>query len=289
MPVEPEIDSLAKLLENKRLVVLTGAGCSTESGIPDYRGPETARRARNPMRFSEFIRDENSRRRYWARSMHGWPRVAGAEPNPAHAALAELEARGQVVGVITQNVDGLHRRAGSQRLIELHGRLDQVRCLDCGALEPRRQLQERLLANNPGWQPRAVELAPDGDAEVDQALERFRVAVCRACAGALKPNVVFFGEHVPAEVVADAYDLLGSAEALLVVGSSLVVFSGYRFVRRAAERGLPVAIVNLSPTRADPLATVTLAQRAGTALPALARALDPRQPRRGVVPAALVD
>lgn len=277
LPAEPSAtldecaDALVRLFDTRRVVVLTGAGCSTESGIPDYRGPETARRARNPLRFKEFVHDDRAQRRYWARSMQGWLRVARARPNPAHVALADLERRGRLVGVITQNVDGLHLAAGSRRVVELHGNLDAVACLDCGALEPRQSVQERLVSLNPQWTEREVEIAPDGDAELhDPALERFVVATCRACEGPLKPRVVFFGENVARPVVEQAYGLLGEAEALLVVGSSLVVFSGYRFVRRASERGLPIAIVNLGQTRGDSLAQVVLAQRAGALLPCLA-------------------
>ena len=264
-------DQLVRLFDGRRVTVLTGAGCSTESGIPDYRGPETARRARNPLEFQQFLRDDHARRRYWARSMHGWTRVARARPNPAHLALAELERGGRVVGVITQNVDGLHLAAGSRRVVELHGNLAEVTCLDCGAVEPRQSVQHRLVTLNPSWTEQPVEMAPDGDADLNErTLERFVVAECRACEGPLKPRVVFFGENVPRPVVEDAYGLLGEAEALLVVGSSLVVFSGYRFVRRASERGLPVAIVNLGQTRGDPLAQVVLTGRAGELLPRLA-------------------
>lgn len=272
--LERSVEALATLLAHRRVAVLTGAGCSTESGIPDYRGPETARRARNPLRFKQFVGSDEARRRYWARSMQGWLRVARAQPNPAHRALTELERRGRVVGVITQNVDGLHGTAGSRRVVELHGNLDRVHCLDCGATERRRELQQRLMALNPGWTERSIAVAPDGDAELEpESLARFVVAGCRACDGALKPSVVFFGENVPRPTVGAAYDLLGEAEALLVVGSSLVVFSGYRFVRRAAERGLPIGVVNLGPTRGDELAQVVVAARAGELLPVLARRL----------------
>ena len=269
--LDESADELVRLFGARRVVVLTGAGCSTESGIPDYRGPETARRARNPLRFNEFVHDDRARRRYWARSMHGWLRVSQAQPNPAHSALAELERRGRAVGIITQNVDGLHLAAGSRHVVELHGNLAAVACLDCGAVEARKTVQERLASLNPGWTDRRVEIAPDGDADLDDpALEGFVVASCRACGGPLKPRVVFFGESVPRPVVEAAYGMLGRAEALLVVGSSLVVFSGYRFVRRAAERGLPIAIVNLGQTRGDPIAKVVLARRAGDLLPRLA-------------------
>ncbi len=267
-----DLARLVGVLAERRVVVLTGAGCSTESGIPDYRGEETARRARQPMRFAAFNGSDAARRRYWARSMLGWPRVAGAEPNDAHLALAELERRGHVVGVITQNVDGLHARAGSKRVVELHGRLSEVSCVRCGAAESRRTLQARLEALNPGWLGRRVELAPDGDAELDETAD-FVVPSCTACGGALRPRVVFFGESVPRHVVESANELLEDANALLVVGSSLVVFSGFRFVRRAAEVGHPIAIVNLGRTRGDELAAVRVHGRAGDVLRAFALAL----------------
>lgn len=254
--------------------MLTGAGCSTESGIPDYRGPETRRRARNPIRFDAFLGDVAARRRYWARAVVGWPRLAGARPNAAHEALAAMERSGIVRGLVTQNVDRLHRAAGSDDAIELHGALAEVRCLACGAISSRHSLQERLLALNPGWEAQRAELAPDGDAELPAPLvERFQVADCERCGGFLKPNVVFFGESVPREVVERAYRAVDEAGALLVVGSSLAVFSGYRFVKRAAARGLPIAIVNLGESRGDAHAQVIVASRAGDVLPRLAAAL----------------
>ncbi len=268
------VAELVELLARRRFVALTGAGCSTESGIPDYRGPETARRARNPIRYQEFLRQPLARARYWARSSIGWQRMSAAEPNPAHHALAELEHAGLAVGIITQNVDRLHARAGSRRVVELHGALAEVRCLECGGIEQRARLQERLLEQNPGWKQMDVELAPDGDAELDAALvEGFSVASCLACGGVLKPNVVFFGENVPRPTVDAAYALLAEAEALLVVGSSLTVFSGFRFVRRASAEGVPVAIVNLGGTRGDDYAQVRVQMRAGDALSIVAAGL----------------
>ncbi|MEZ4440010.1 MAG: NAD-dependent protein deacetylase [Polyangiaceae bacterium] len=272
--------TLPKLVEHlagRRLAVLTGAGCSTESGIPDYRGPETARRARNPMPFKAFIGDPAARRRYWARSMIGFPRLAAATPNPAHQALAELEHAGVTAGVITQNVDGLHQAAGSRRVVELHGNLGWVRCLDCDALEARRRLQERLVALNGDFAGVGA-MAPDGDADVAADTERFVVPSCQRCGGDLKPAVVFFGESVPQERVTEARRLVDHAEALLVVGSSLVVFSGYRFVRQAAADEKPVFIINQGPTRGDPLAELRLDARAGTALPDLVAELVKRRP-----------
>lgn len=268
------VDALARMLRGTRVVALVGAGCSTASGIPDYRGPETRRRARNPIRFHAFIGDDQGRQRYWARAVVGWPRFAASQPNPAHHGLAALERAGVVRGLITQNVDRLHHAAGSRRVVELHGALHEVVCLDCGAVEARESLQARLLALNPGWERARADVAPDGDAELSgERVSRFVVAGCRRCGGTLKPRVVFFGERVPPDVTADAWALFDEAEVLLVVGSSLTVFSGYRFVRQAAKRGVPVAIVNLGPTRGDPLADLRVDDRVEVILPALAEAL----------------
>lgn len=258
------------------MVALTGAGCSTESGIPDYRGPGTAQRARNPIQYHEFMSSASVRRRYWARSFVGWPRMAEARPNRAHRALAAMEQAGVLRGIITQNVDRLHHSAGSQRVIELHGALAEVRCMDCSHIESRHSLQARLAALNPDWSVHGVEQAPDGDAELaGEMVQRFRVPGCVACSGPLKPHVVFFGENVPRPVVDRAWALLDEAEVLLVVGSSLTVFSGFRFVRRAAERNLPVAILNLGPTRGDALAQLRVDAQAGQLLPRLVDLLIP--------------
>jgi len=266
------LDVLRDTLRDRRIAVLTGAGCSTESGIPDYRGPETARRARNPIQFRAFRDDPVARQRYWARSVIGFRRLSGARPNPAHRALAELERQGGLAGLITQNVDGLHGEAGSRDVIELHGAIRRVRCMACGVRSSRAALQDRLLSLNPDWALRDAEQAPDGDAEVE-GTEGFRVPACVACGGPLKPDVVFFGENVARADVERAYGVVDSSEALLVVGTSLQVFSGYRFVKRAAKRGLPVALVNLGETRGDSLATVKIEGRAGEILPQLVRAL----------------
>lgn len=274
-PTAAQVEALAALCRGRRVLALTGAGCSTESGIPDYRGAGTRARARNPVRFEVYVRDADARARYWARAVVGWPKFSAAPPNATHRALAQLEAEGQLSGLITQNVDRLHQEAGSRAVIELHGALAEVHCLACGALEPRAELQARLLALNPGWLERvaSVELAPDGDAELEPARGSFVVAGCLACGGVLKPKVVFFGEQVPAPIVEHAYGLVDAAELLLVLGSSLAVFSGLRFVRRAAKLGIPVAIVTAGPTRADELAALKLEVRLGAMLPMLARAL----------------
>jgi NAD-dependent SIR2 family protein deacetylase len=267
---------LVALLRGRRVVALTGAGCSTESGIPDYRGPDTPPRARPPIQHREFVDKPDMRRRYWARSVLGWPRLAGAQPNDGHKALAQLEHAGVVTGVITQNVDGLHERAGSRAVVELHGALRRVRCLACERMITRDELQDRLLARNPAWPERArsIEIAPDGDADLsDELVAGFELVACDSCDGVVMPDVVFFGGSVPRDTLDAAWGTFDRAEVLLVVGSSLTVFSGYRFVRRAAERGVPVAILNRGPTRGDDLAQLRLDARAGEALTSIARAL----------------
>lgn len=255
------VDALRSLLEGRRVTVLSGAGCSTESGIPDYRGPETARRARNPIQFAQFAADPAWRARYWARSAVGWPRLREARPNPAHEALAALGWP-----VVTQNVDGLHQAAGSAPVIELHGSLAWVVCLACGARMSRDALQDVLLARNPHLVGLTAEMAPDGDAELVQGADH---PGCAQCGGILKPDVVFFGENVPRDRVDAAFAHVRASDVLLVVGSSLTVFSGYRFVKRASEWGKSVAILNLGPTRGDALAHVRVDARAGEVLPAL--------------------
>ena len=269
------VTDAAALLGRKRLFILGGAGLSTESGIPDYRGPESSKTPRNPMRFQQFVSSEAARRRYWARSFVGWQRVADARPNLAHRALAGLEAEGRVTGLVTQNVDGLHQAAGSKRVLELHGSLAAVRCLGCGAVSSRRQLQAKLRELNPELNYRPLELAPDGDAELREELEAtFNVPPCRLCGGVLKPDVVFFGENVPKRRVLRAYDLLAEADALIAVGTSLTVFSGYRFVVQAVKDAKPVVIINDGVTRGDGDAALKLGGRLGTVLPALTTLLS---------------
>lgn len=273
IPLARALDPLVSLLAGRRIVVLTGAGVSTESGIPDYRGPGTRRRARNPIQYRQFVRSPAWRQRYWARSMVGWPRVNAARPNPAHRALAGLESAGVLSGLITQNVDRLHHRAGSRQVIELHGALEEVVCLGCGDVSDRGDYQARLALANPGWAPPVhAESAPDGDAELEP-YEGFVVPPCARCGGALKPRVVFFGESVPRTTVDRATAWVDAAEGLLVAGSSLAVFSGWRFVRQAHKRGIPVGLLNLGETRADAVADVKVEARAGQALPALLTAL----------------
>jgi NAD+-dependent protein deacetylase sirtuin 4 len=269
-----DVESLTGLLRGRRVAVLTGAGCSTESGIPDYRGPGTRARARNPIQHREFLHRPEVRARYWARSLLGWPRFSSARPNAAHQALAALEASGHVLGLITQNVDRLHHAAGSQRVIELHGALARVRCLACGQMEPREALQARLLALNPGFTAPGAESRPDGDAELAEEWTRaFQVAACLRCEGTLKPDVVFFGDNVPGPTVEEAFALVERADALLVVGSSLAIHSGFRFLQRAVARGLPVGLVNVGECRGAELMTVRVEALAGEVLPRVAAAL----------------
>jgi NAD-dependent SIR2 family protein deacetylase len=244
----------AFLTGHRDTLVLTGAGCSTESGIPDYRDENGDWKRPQPLQLQEFLGSETVRRRYWARSLAGWEALRLSQPNASHLALARLETAGYVGHLVTQNVDGLHQQAGSRKVTDLHGRLDMVACLNCGRSLCREVFQARLQAMNETHEHRVAALAPDGDAELDAAdYETFRVPACEACGGVLKPTVVFFGESVPRTRVQRVFDALERARAVLVVGSSLMVYSGYRFVRAAAERGLPIAAVNLGRTRADDL------------------------------------
>lgn len=241
------------VLAGRRWLVLTGAGVSTDSGIPDYRGPGST--ARSPMTYQEFIAAESNRRRYWARAHIGWSRMTSVQPNATHRWLAERQDT--LVGLITQNVDTLHERAGHRDVIELHGRIDRVRCLDCGELSDRTALGHRLESLNPGWSAREAVVLPDGDVALE-ATDDFRLADCARCSGRLKPDVVFFGESVPKDTVQRCFSLVDDAEAVVVLGSSLQVMSGLRFVRHAAKRGIPIVIVNRGATRGDELATVKI-------------------------------
>ncbi|WP_309988209.1 NAD-dependent protein deacetylase [Paenarthrobacter nitroguajacolicus] len=278
-PGELEAVSEARhFLDGKPLAVLTGAGLSTDSGIPDYRGPGSA--PRNPMTYQEFIGSASNRRRYWARNHIGWSHLRHADPNAGHAAIALMEKRGLLTGLITQNVDRLHEDAGSVNVVDLHGRFDQVICLDNGHIFSRQLIAAILEEINPGFLEAAldsgvVEMAPDADATVEdpELITSFVVAVCPICGGTLKPNVVYFGENVPKDRVARAYGMVDDADALLVAGSSLTVQSGLRFVRHAAKAGTPVVIINRGPTRGDTLATVKLDLGVSGALDYLARTL----------------
>lgn len=251
-----------------QLFVLTGAGCSTESGIPDYRDRDGQwKRASTPVMYAAFMHEPRVRQRYWARSMLGWLHFRAALPNAAHRALVELERRGQVGLLVTQNVDRLHQRAGSRQVVDLHGRLDRVRCMGCGLIRPRDDYQRELLAANPVWAGLDAVTAPDGDAELEgQDFSGFVVPACPRCGGTVKPDVVFFGEAVPRERIDVASRAWQAADAVLVVGSSLMVYSGYRFVRAAALAGKPVAAVTLGHTRADPLLTLKLDAKVSDAL-----------------------
>ena len=266
-------DRALDLLAGRPLLALTGAGLSTDSGIPDYRGPGSPRRT--PMTYTEFVSGPAAQQRYWARSHVGWTRMARAEPNAGHRALAGLERAGALAGVITQNVDGLHRAAGSSAVIDLHGRIADVVCLSCRRISPRVALQERLTELNPGFVEAVgpdVDIAPDGDA-VLASVGGFRLAPCTGCGGALKPDVVFFGENVPRDRVDRAFalveDMADAGGAMVVAGSSLTVMSGLRFVRRAHQLGVPVVIVNRGATRGDELAAVVVDDGCSEVLTAL--------------------
>lgn len=260
------------LADEARLAVLTGAGVSTRSGIPDYRDEAGNWKHARPVMFQDFMGEYAVRQRYWARSMLGWPRMRQAAPGVAHAALVTLAERGHIERLITQNVDGLHQRAGSEDVIDLHGRLDEVRCMNCDLRLPRADWQARITSLNPDWEAEvlAVRDAPDGDAILERAdYGAFAVPECPRCGGIIKPEVVFFGENVPRERVDAAYAAVTEADALLVVGSSLMVFSGFRFARRCVELGKPLIIINRGQTRADDLATEKIDADCGAALSAV--------------------
>lgn len=271
----------AFLRHHPRSLALTGAGCSVASGIPEYRDHEGSWKSRPPVRYAEFVASAAVRRRYWARSLLGWARVAAAAPNAVHRALARLEHGGHLTAVVTQNVDALHQRAGSRRVIDLHGRLDEVECLGCGAHLARADVQEVLLAWNEefvaaagdGGPRPAPEARPDGDAQMEADFSGFRIPDCPACGGVLKPSVVFFGENVPKRRVQTVLGALERSDALLVVGSSLMVFSGFRFCLAAREMGKPVAAVNLGRTRADEMLSLKVVSDCGRALEDAADAL----------------
>jgi NAD-dependent SIR2 family protein deacetylase len=267
-PSSEPLAALCELIGTGGVVVLSGAGLSTESGIPDYRGPSGAARRHTPMTYQSFVGDPAARHRYWARSFLGWRQIAGARPNAGHRAVAELQQRGLVDAIITQNVDGLHQAAGARDVVELHGGLDRVLCLACGRPEPRRGLDARLRAANRAFTAAATAINPDGDVALeDRDLAAFRMVDCLDCGvGPLKPDVVFFGENVPKPRVERCYAAVEAAGALLVLGSSLTVLSGFRFVRHAAKHGVPVAIVNQGPTRGDDLASVRLDAPLGSTL-----------------------
>lgn len=270
-PGTPAADALLTFVEqNPRLFVLTGAGCSTDSGIPDYRDHNGQWKRAQPITYATFVNDEHARKRYWARSFVGFRRMRDVRPNDAHRALHALERRGRVAQLVTQNVDGLHQAAGSREVIDLHGRIDTVLCLGCQQRIPREQLQLELARRNPRFARLDAQAAPDGDADLeDAAFDTFDVPYCDSCGGLLKPDVVFFGEGVPAERVQRAMAAIDRADAMLVVGSSLMVYSGYRFVKAMVDAGKPVAAINLGRTRADDILALKITVRCGEALRAI--------------------
>ncbi|MCF6734643.1 NAD-dependent protein deacetylase [Blastococcus sp. KM273129] len=275
-PAVDGLSGLTDLLAGGGALVLSGAGLSTDSGIPDYRGATGSLRRHTPMTYQTFTRDPRGRHRYWARSFIGWRQIAGARPNAGHRAVAALQRAGAVAEVVTQNVDGLHQAGGAVGVLELHGGLDRTVCLACGDVASRAALDLRLRAANPGFRPEPTdEVNPDGDVKLpEEALDGFVMVDCLACGGGpLKPDVVFFGETVPRDRVDACFALVDDARALLVLGSSLTVMSGYRFVIHAAKRGIPVAIVNSGATRGDAKASLKLDAPLGVVLPELARRL----------------
>lgn len=265
---EARQDALRGFIErHERMFVLTGAGCSTGSGIPDYRDADGQWKRAQPVTYQAFMGEVATRRRYWARSLVGWPRFVAAQPNAVHRALAALEGRDQLSLLLTQNVDRLHQAAGSCQVVDLHGRLDVVRCMGCERRSPRTEFQEHLVALNPGWLALDAGIAPDGDADLDGVdFDAFRVPACTHCGGILKPDVVFFGENVPRERVQAARQALEHSDALLVVGSSLMVYSGFRFAQWAHQAGKPIAALNRGRTRADDLLALKLEHDCAEAL-----------------------
>jgi NAD-dependent SIR2 family protein deacetylase len=274
LQVVEQVAVLGEWIAEGGVVVLSGAGLSTDSGIPDYRGPSGSARRSTPMTFQAFTRDPVARRRYWARSHLGWRTIGDARPNDGHRAVARLQDRGALRGIVTQNVDGLHQAAGAHDVVELHGNLSRITCLACGARTPRDELSHRLDAANPRFAGVAVAFHADGDAELaDETLDDFTVVDCLDCGGLLKPDVVYFGETVPPERVSRSFELVAGCRTLLVLGSSLTVMSGRRFVLRAAKEGIRVAIVNRGVTRGEPYAELVIDAPLGIVLPHLARPL----------------
>ncbi len=270
--IDAQLDLLAAFIQSKQnILVITGAGCSTESGIPDYRDEAGLWKQSQPIQHQDFMTHVASRKRYWARSMLGWRDFGRSRPNRAHSALAELEDAGYLRLLVTQNVDGLHQAAGSVNVIDLHGRLDEVVCQQCQSRYPRSEIQGWLIENNRDFSIDRAKSAPDGDAHVDGDFSQFRIPHCQSCGGMLKPDVVFFGDNVPRQKVDHVYKQLEHSDGILIVGSSLMVFSGFRFVRRAHELELPIAAINLGVTRADSMIDLKLVASCTVALDRLRR------------------
>jgi NAD-dependent SIR2 family protein deacetylase len=281
LQVVGQVAELGEWISEGGVVVLSGAGLSTDSGIPDYRGPSGSARRGTPMTYQTFTGDPVARQRYWARSHLGWRTIGDARPNDGHRAVARLQELGLIDGIITQNVDGLHQAAGATGVIELHGNLARIGCLHCGELTGRDEVAARLDAANTAFAAVATAINPDGDAELDDtALDGFAVVDCRGCGGLLKPDVVYFGESVPADRVARSFELVEAARTLLVLGSSLTVMSGRRFVLRAAKLGIRVGIVNRGVTRGEPYAGIVVDAPLGIVLPHLAREAGSRSPEK---------
>jgi len=274
--VPSPVDQLLDFIQqHPRLLVLTGAGCSTDSGIPDYRDEHGEWKRARPVTFQDFTAKLSTRQRYWARSLVGFRRMRHVRPNDAHLALAALEARGRLTHLVTQNVDGLHQTAGSRAVVDLHGRIDRVCCLACRRRFPRDDVQRELESRNPTFSDLDALSAPDGDADLEHhAFDRFEVPPCPSCGGMLKPDVVFFGEGVPPERVQRVHDAIDASSAMLVVGSSLMVYSGFRFARAMVDAGKPVAAVNLGKTRADALLSLKVSAPCGDTLRAVVGALE---------------
>jgi NAD-dependent SIR2 family protein deacetylase len=272
------VSAAASIISRGGVVVLSGAGLSTESGIPDYRGPSGAyTRNHTPITYQLFRDDPRGRHRYWARSFIGWPMMRDMQPNSGHLAVAALESTGLINGVITQNVDSLHSKAGSSSVIDLHGRLDTVMCMACGLRGSREALHDRIAAVNAGWEGAATRINPDGDVDLpESSVDAFTMVDCTACGGPLKPDVVYFGESVPPARVSDSYAMVDSASSLLVLGSSLHVYSGRRFVTHAHKLGLPIVIINQGETKADDLASVRLDAPLGSTLTSLSDMVSAR-------------
>lgn len=270
--------------QHPRLFILTGAGCSTVSGIPDYRDRHGHWKRQPPVQHRDFMHNTATRQRFWARSLIGWPVMAQARPNAVHHSLQQLEAKGYSQQLVTQNVDRLHQQAGQQQVVDLHGRSDRVRCMSCQQLHDRQQLHQQMAANNPGYARLSARPAPDGDADLDDIdFSLFRISDCHHCGGVLKPDVVFFGDNVPKQRVFSALEALEKADAMLVVGSSLMVYSGFRFCKRAAQLDKPICALNRGTTRADALLTLKLDSEIASVLQPVVAALPPRDPHGGPI------